>query len=329
MGNKVLSALPIEWVVLATVAVHLALCPYTKVEESFNMQAVHDILYHSTDISQYDHLEFPGVVPRTFLGPLVLAALSAPLAAAGPLVASKFAIQSVVRMMLGSLSVCAFYRFRQSVESVFGRQVATWLVCVTVTQFHFMFYLTRTLPNMMAMPLVLLAFSFWMRQQHGPFIWCSAAAILIFRSELAALLGILLLMELCSRRLGILRCLKFCVPAGVCVLLLSVGVDSLFWRRLVWPEGEVLWFNVVLNKSAEWGTSPALWYWYSALPRALAASLPLVPVGLLADARCRPLAAPALAFVALYSLLPHKELRFIIYVVPLLNVAAARACHGM
>jgi len=234
-----------------------------------------------------------------------------------------------VRLVLGSLSVYGFYRFRQSVESVFGRQVAVWLVCISVTQFHFMFYLTRTLPNMMAMPLFLLAVSCWMRQQHAAFIRWSAAAILLFRSELALLLGLLLVMELVSRRLTLLRCLKLCLPAGLTLLLLTVSVDSLFWRRPVWPEGEVLWFNLVLNKSGEWGVSPPLWYLYSALPRALAASLLLVPVGLVLDPRTRLLAGPGLVYVALYSLLPHKELRFIIYVVPMLNVAAARACHAI
>ncbi|XP_018108102.1 dol-P-Man:Man(7)GlcNAc(2)-PP-Dol alpha-1,6-mannosyltransferase isoform X2 [Xenopus laevis] len=253
---------------LSAAAVHLIACPFTKVEESFNLQAAHDILYHRLDLEKYDHHDFPGVVPRTFLGPLFLAALSAP-------------------------AVCLLSVMEQS-----------------------KFY---------SQLIVLIAIASWIKQKHGQFIWLSALAIIVFRAELCIFLGLMLLMPLLRKNVSVLKILLHAVPAGFVWLGLTIVVDSYFWKRLLWPEGEVLWYNTILNKSSNWGTSPFLWYFYSAMPRALAFSCCFLPVGLL-DKRTHILIAPAIGFIFLYSFLPHKELRFIIYTFPVLNIAISRGC---
>ncbi len=114
--------------------------------------------------------------------------------------------------------------------------------------------------------------------------------------------------------------------AAVIFIGISILIDSYFWGYFLWPEGQVLWFNVVLNKSSEWGTSPFLWYFYSAIPRAMLFSFVLIPFGFLFKAKdiFIRLFLPVVGFVFIYSFLPHKELRFIIYVFPVLNAIAAK-----
>lgn len=108
---------------------------------------------------------------------------------------------------------------------------------------------------------------------------------------------------------------------------MSIAVDSYFWNRLCYPELEVFYFNVVLNKSAAWGVSPFHWYFSNALPRALGGNLLLAMMALGGHARKMVgiMVAPAIIFVCMYSGLRHKELRFVFYALPVLNAAAAIA----
>ncbi|CAG4931737.1 unnamed protein product [Parnassius apollo] len=308
-------------------SIHLILCPFTKVEESFNIQATHDILYHRFNLSEYDHNEFPGVVPRTFIGPVIISALSAPLVAVLHLIGlNKFWMQYVVRLSLALTVIASWSRFRDALQKQFGTAFAWWFTLITATQYHFMFYMSRPLPNIMALPFVLIAFEGWLLGKHKQFLISAGASIIIFRSELAMLFGLFLIIDLTFKKIDLIRFFKIVLPAGVGLVALTVIVDSIFWRRLLWPEAEVFWYNTVLNKSSEWGTSPFLWYFYSALPRGLGPSIVLLPIGLYLDRRLIPIVAPAITYVLLFSFLPHKELRFIIYVFPLLNTASAAAC---
>jgi alpha-1,6-mannosyltransferase len=145
-----------EWDLLLAViaATHIVLAPYTKVEESFNTQAMHDLLYYRHKLQGYDHFEFPGVVPRTFLGALVIALVSSPLVAILQLLKlPKIAALYTVRVVLGMTVLGTIFALRLQVGRQFGRNVSTAFAIITATQFHLLFYLSRPLPNVFALAL--------------------------------------------------------------------------------------------------------------------------------------------------------------------------------
>ena len=63
----------------------------------------------------------------------------------------------------------------------------------------------------------------------------------------------------------------------------------------------------IFHRSGEWGVMPFHWYFTSALPRALLGAYPLAALGLIWEPRIRPYVMLTVAYITLYSFLPHKE----------------------
>ena len=173
------------------------------------------------------------------------------------------------------------------------------------------------------------------RRRHKLALTLLTVAGIVFRSEIAILLASQVLYF--YFRPYIRLPLSSIIPAGLLGALigltLTVPIDSFFWQRWpLWPELTGFVYNIVEKQSSNWGTSPWYFYFTSALPRLLfnpfvyQICLPYALGIAILRRQSLDILVPNVLFLAIYSFQPHKEWRFIIYVVPpFLAVASAGA----
>ncbi|ETN78213.1 plasmid Maintenance Protein [Necator americanus] len=344
-----------EWMVVIAMLIHLLLAPGTKVEESFNVQATHDLIYHAynltAEIFQYDHNDFPGVVPRTFVGPIYLAIFALPMRLVLHLSnAPKFWMLFFGMSMYCLVHNDRFERFSALCTRDDKRdgflELRQSSPIIVASQFHMLFYASRPLPNTFAFILVLTVFQRCLENRYESAVRWATTAVVLFRCELVLLFAPIFLPVILRGRLPLFGwdgALAIGIKTAAKVLAVTIPVDSLFWGRIIYPEFEVAVFNILENRSHEYGVemfinacfivvfqvSPFLWYFYSSLPRGLLASLPLAILGVLLDRRIQHMILSVLVFIFLYSFLPHKELRFVMYSFPVIDLSAAVFCARM
>ncbi|KAI0787349.1 hypothetical protein C8Q74DRAFT_1251107 [Fomes fomentarius] len=98
---------------------------FTKVEESFNLHATHDVLMYGvgpTNLPKYDHFTFPGAVPRSFVGSVILAWTTW----ASLRIGSWLGILSI-RIALGSWNTTGLCMLHRAVSRRFGRPTSAAL----------------------------------------------------------------------------------------------------------------------------------------------------------------------------------------------------------
>ena len=387
---------------------YIIICPYNKVEESFNIQATHDLYYiglqpavqrlvqnndnqhfgnltkipfvhrilttmldittlsATTTISPsnatlpYDHLQYPGVVPRTFIGPFIISWICYIIRTIIVFVINLFSfgnstgdklidisnhpyiIQFLSRLLLLLFNVVQFFNMVTSIDHLVdtvGRlkspfsssssgpskvsqssattndindmhlqhpphsMIGTYLIIITGCQFHLLYYYSRMLPNTFACIFTLRSYYHWIkaiairyqssqnldrsRKTSKSTTWYSqhhvmemigamidlTLATMIFRCDCVLLLGTVGLTWIITRQLTFLQGITigiFTVSVNAfCSLITILPLDSILWQRFVWAEGEVFYYNTILNKSSNWGVSAWHWYFTSALPKAL------------------------------------------------------------
>ena len=235
--------------------------------------------------------------------------------------------QFITRAVLGLINAAALIYLKRSISRTHGKIAGYFYIAFQATQFHVIYYASRTLPNMFAFPLTTIATGMVVRPDadlHTAVFLLSFTAI-AFRAEVALLLATTAVYHLITKRLSIVQTIRMGIRGTGTGLLASFLIDSYFWRVRVVPEVFAFMFNVVHGKAAQWGVSP-IWQYALDLPKLLLN--PLVPLLILVAIRFHrnaslALMVPAFFYIAIYSLQPHKEWRFIIYVVPQLTTVAA------
>lgn len=165
---------------LLSICMHLYMCPFSKVEESFNMQAMHDLMVYGTENIQYfDHIMFPGVVPRTFIGSIIVSIFATPLKYLGTNlikfdnttgVENNVLLLYLCRFIIGLLSYESFCYLRKSAaimlykDSKLSRDVFCSIFNMLMAiSFHLPFYMSRSLPNTFALIGIMVAMGHWMQ----------------------------------------------------------------------------------------------------------------------------------------------------------------------
>ncbi|KAI9502912.1 GPI mannosyltransferase, partial [Coemansia spiralis] len=322
----------LDCVFAAAVALSVIWAPYTKVEESFFIQAVHDILKWGWINNRFDHLAFPGVVPRSFIGPLFLSVLTYPAKLFNSGAAEGLWMQISARLVLGWTIAWANSKLRAAVNEAFGLESGRWYVVFCICQFHYTFWTSRMIGNTIALVPVLLAQAYWLHciaAQSATIkrrFYCRMAAVLVFtcvvlRFDVAVFAVAMLAVEItsCTRRAIYVLLSVFALS-----VLVSSAIDSYYWQTpWMWPELQVFRFNIIHGRSSEWGVSPPHYYFTYFIPRLLLGALPFACMGMLIDQKAARLAIPYLAAIGMFSVNGHKEWRFILPAVPVLNVCAA------
>lgn len=206
---------------------------------------------------------------------------------------------------------------------------APWALFVSLFSAFNWFFVTRTFSNSAEMVFTTIALTYWHfgsdaidfgRLSVALFIGALSCVLRPTNAILWAVLGAhLVLTSPCKMKI-----LWLSVRNVAMVFAAAYYVDYLYYGEPVFPLLNFLKFNLLQSLAHFYGTSPFFYYFYEGLPLLTVGWLPLTLWGLWIN-RSNILVKAAFAVIAAFSLIRHKEVRFIYPLLPILHLAVADA----
>ncbi|XP_064087057.1 GPI mannosyltransferase 3-like isoform X3 [Macrobrachium nipponense] len=212
-----------------------------------------------------------------------------------------------------AFSIGDYHTWKLSKE-LYSRDSASWTIICLISSWFLEYCAPRTLTSSAETVLTSVALCYypWKKKQesyNAGYLWLVGAACVI--RPTAAILFVPLCLEhiwksRCKQKLG----LRYFIIIAT-VLLLSVGIDSWYYGRLVVVPWRFAHFNIVSGLSSHYGTHPWHWYLTQGIPATLTTHL--VPF-LLAVVYC-PGRHKALLPVCLWSVFAYRAMIILIFLI--------------
>ncbi|XP_071729642.1 mannosyltransferase APTG1-like isoform X2 [Rutidosis leptorrhynchoides] len=221
------------------------------------------------------------------------------------------------------------YLFKLS-NVLYGGHVAQWALFAQLTNWFMFYCITRTLSNSLETVLTVISLYYWpclrVRSSDGlpvsrPWALVAAAIACAIRPTSAIIWVYVGLMELFVSRDRLKFVFLEVVPIGFIVLGMTFLLDRLMYGSWVLVPLNFLKFNFLSSGGDYYGTHPWHWYFTQGFTVMIFTYLPFTVVGIIQSKNWK-LSGLILWVLVLYSVLGHKEFRFVLPVLPIALVYA-------
>ncbi|KAF3832606.1 hypothetical protein F7725_026271 [Dissostichus mawsoni] len=231
----------------------------------------------------------------------------------------------IIQALFAAFADAKFFYLIRTLER---RDVAKWTFFCHMCSWFSWFCCTRTLTNSTETTLTSLALFYFplpRSKTHSSKIYLSLVALAVIVRPTALIVWFPLLMYHFWQENDKLRLItNTVVPIGAVAVVISTLIDCIFYGKWTVVQFNFLKFNVFHGVADFYGSHPWHWYFSQGFAVVIGPHLPLFLHGCsLAFKRYKILLAAIVWTIVVYSLLPHKEFRFIYPVLPFCMIFCA------